>query len=496
MLVDAAKRGRRRDPRLLLRAQARRSRSAPAACAWSRSRASRSCRRPARPRSSDGMVVHTQHRPRQARRRRRSSSSCSSTIRSTARSATRAASARCRTSRSAGAVATRGSSSPSATSSSRSSLSPLIAIDRERCILCYRCVRFSQEIAEDHQLVLLERGAHAYVATFDGHPYVAPFSGNIIELCPVGALTSRAYRFRARPWDIEGAGTVCTLCPAQCNVTMTVRDERVAARARARQRRGRRRLAVRQGPLRLPGDPRRRARSPSRSCATAASCARSPGSVRSGGRRRARPRTVRSVAAIAGGETTNEEGLLLARLMRDGLGSPTSTRAVGGHPAARPAARARATRRCRRPCPTSSSPTPCCARRATRRRRADPRPADPQGRAPQRRQRARRLEPPDGCSTRGPPRPSATHRAAEPRSRRDRRLRSPTTAPVPRRTPRPPEPTPQAARRSRVRPRDGGEDVVILWGERLTAGPAGAAAAGALLRSPTRSASPVATAPA
>ena len=88
-------------------------------------------------------------------------------------------------------------------------LSPLIAIDRERCILCYRCVRYSQEVSEDYQLVLLERGAASFVGTFDGHPYVAPFSGNIIELCPVGALTSRAYRFRARPWDIEGAGTVC-----------------------------------------------------------------------------------------------------------------------------------------------------------------------------------------------------------------------------------------------------------------------------------------------
>jgi len=106
-------------------------------------------------------------------------------------------------------------------------LSPLIHIDRERCILCYRCVRFSQEISEDYQLVLQERGAATYVATFDGHPYVAPFSGNITELCPVGALTSRPYRFRARPWDIEQAGSVCTLCPSQCNVSFTVRDERV-----------------------------------------------------------------------------------------------------------------------------------------------------------------------------------------------------------------------------------------------------------------------------
>ena len=99
-------------------------------------------------------------------------------------------------------------------------LSPLVAIDRERCILCYRCVRYSQEISEDYQLILLERGEHSFVGTFDGHPYVAPFSGNIIELCPVGALTSRPYRFRARPWEIEGAGTVCALCPAQCNVTL------------------------------------------------------------------------------------------------------------------------------------------------------------------------------------------------------------------------------------------------------------------------------------
>ncbi len=112
-------------------------------------------------------------------------------------------------------------------------LSPLVRIDRERCILCYRCVRFSQEVAEDEQLQLLERGANTFVGTFDDHPYIAPFHGNVIELCPVGALTSEAYRFRARPWDIEDAGSICTLCPSQCNVKHTVRDdvvERVLAR--------------------------------------------------------------------------------------------------------------------------------------------------------------------------------------------------------------------------------------------------------------------------
>lgn len=107
-------------------------------------------------------------------------------------------------------------------------LSPLVAIDRERCILCYRCVRFSQEVSEDEQLQLIDRGDATYVGTFDDRPYIAPFQGNITELCPVGALTSYTYRFRARPWDIEQGGSVCTLCPSQCNVSFTVRDEEVA----------------------------------------------------------------------------------------------------------------------------------------------------------------------------------------------------------------------------------------------------------------------------
>jgi NADH-quinone oxidoreductase subunit G len=200
-------------------------------------------------------------------------------------------------------------------------LSPLIAIDRERCILCYRCVRFSQEVSEDYQLVLLERGAHSYVSTFDGHPYVAPFSGNIVELCPVGALTSRPYRFRARPWDIEGAGSICTLCPAQCNVTVTVRDER-ALRVLARENdevddgwlcdKGRfayqsfhvdERITE---PLVRDGGELRPV-SWERALSEAAA-----GLKRAGAH----------AAAIAGAGTTNEEGLLLARTLRDGLGSP------------------------------------------------------------------------------------------------------------------------------------------------------------------------------
>jgi NADH-quinone oxidoreductase subunit G len=106
-------------------------------------------------------------------------------------------------------------------------VSPLIALDRERCILCYRCTRFSSDVAEDGQLVARNRGAHTEIATFSDDPYRAPFSGNVIELCPVGALTSTQYRFEARPWDIQAVPTVCALCPAGCNTSATIRGGKV-----------------------------------------------------------------------------------------------------------------------------------------------------------------------------------------------------------------------------------------------------------------------------
>jgi NADH-quinone oxidoreductase subunit G len=107
-------------------------------------------------------------------------------------------------------------------------LSPLIGLDRERCILCYRCTRFSELVAEDGQLVAINRGAQSVIATFEDEPYRATFSGNVIELCPVGALTSTTYRFRARPWEIQNVPTVCGLCPVGCNLWATTREGKVA----------------------------------------------------------------------------------------------------------------------------------------------------------------------------------------------------------------------------------------------------------------------------
>jgi NADH-quinone oxidoreductase subunit G len=106
-------------------------------------------------------------------------------------------------------------------------VSPLIALDRERCILCYRCTRFSEDVAEDGQLIARNRGARTEIATFEDEPYRSPFSGNVIELCPVGALTSTLYRFDARPWDIQNVPTVCTACPVGCNVSATIREGKV-----------------------------------------------------------------------------------------------------------------------------------------------------------------------------------------------------------------------------------------------------------------------------
>jgi NADH-quinone oxidoreductase subunit G len=106
-------------------------------------------------------------------------------------------------------------------------ISPAIALDRERCILCYRCTRFSEDVAEDGQLIARNRGALSLIGTFEDLPYRAPFSGNVIELCPVGALTSTQYRFTGRPWEIQNVPTVCGLCPVGCNVHATMREGKV-----------------------------------------------------------------------------------------------------------------------------------------------------------------------------------------------------------------------------------------------------------------------------
>ena len=106
-------------------------------------------------------------------------------------------------------------------------ISPHIALDRERCILCYRCTRFSESVSGDGELVAVNRGVRSEIATFEDEPYRDRFSGNVIELCPVGALTSTEYRFEGRPWEIQNVPSVCGLCPVGCNIDVTTREGKV-----------------------------------------------------------------------------------------------------------------------------------------------------------------------------------------------------------------------------------------------------------------------------
>lgn len=102
-------------------------------------------------------------------------------------------------------------------------LGPTIVLDEERCIVCQRCVRFDDVITREDSLRTDDRGAHVIIATATGKPYVSDFTGNVTELCPVGALTSKTYRFRSRPWDNHRTTTSCTQCSVGCQMHV---DER------------------------------------------------------------------------------------------------------------------------------------------------------------------------------------------------------------------------------------------------------------------------------
>ncbi|NKR58274.1 NADH-quinone oxidoreductase subunit G [Rhodococcus hoagii] len=95
-------------------------------------------------------------------------------------------------------------------------LSSEVLLDRERCVLCARCTRFSRQLAGDPMIELLERGALQQVGIADEEPFDSYFSGNTVQICPVGALTGAAYRFRARPFDLVSTPSVCEHCASGC----------------------------------------------------------------------------------------------------------------------------------------------------------------------------------------------------------------------------------------------------------------------------------------
>ncbi|WP_411574309.1 NADH-quinone oxidoreductase subunit G [Streptomyces fradiae] len=112
-------------------------------------------------------------------------------------------------------------------------LSTQVLLDRERCVLCARCTRFSQQIAGDPMIELVERGALQQVGIGEGDPFESYFSGNTIQICPVGALTSAAYRFRSRPFDLVSSPSVCEHCAGGCATRTDHRRGKVMRRLAA-----------------------------------------------------------------------------------------------------------------------------------------------------------------------------------------------------------------------------------------------------------------------
>ena len=146
-------------------------------------------------------------------------------------------------------------------------ISDLVFLDRERCILCDRCTRFADEVAGDKLIHFTSRGNNTQVMTFPDEPFASYFSGNTVQICPVGALTAKPYRFKARPWDLSRAGDHLHHVLGRLPHRHPVEPRRSAAAAGRRQRSGQLGLAVRPRPVQLRVRQVRRAPRPSRSSA-------------------------------------------------------------------------------------------------------------------------------------------------------------------------------------------------------------------------------------
>jgi len=123
---------------------------------------------------------------------------------------------------------------PKLVKAKRVPLGPTVTLDQERCILCTRCVRFMNEVAKAPQLGVAMRGSKSLITTFPGQPLDHPYAGNVVDLCPVGALTSTDFRFRGRVWFMSSARSLCTGCSRGCNVFLDYMSE-TAYRLRPRE---------------------------------------------------------------------------------------------------------------------------------------------------------------------------------------------------------------------------------------------------------------------
>ena len=109
----------------------------------------------------------------------------------------------------------------------RVELGPNVMFDQERCISCSRCIRFCEEVAKNPQLTFVNRGEKVTIETFPGKKLDDPYSMNVVEICPVGALTSKHFRFKSRVWDMSFTDSICPGCSRGCNTTIGVRNNEI-----------------------------------------------------------------------------------------------------------------------------------------------------------------------------------------------------------------------------------------------------------------------------
>lgn len=109
----------------------------------------------------------------------------------------------------------------------RVEVGPHIMLDTERCIMCSRCIRFCDEIAGVHQLEFTKRGDRVELTTFPGEQLDNPYSMNVVDICPVGALTNKDFRFKSRVWEMSFTDSICTGCARGCNIEIGVRNNEI-----------------------------------------------------------------------------------------------------------------------------------------------------------------------------------------------------------------------------------------------------------------------------
>ena len=213
-----------------------------------------------------------------------------------------------------------------------------VLLDRERCIACQRCVRFTQEIAQDNGLILLQRGFRTEVGVDPNAPFDSIFSGNTVEMCPVGALTAKSYRFITRPWELKRTPSICPGCAVGCNVRVDVRVDRILRLM------SRTNDAIDDGWLCDKGrwgyedvnDPKRLRVPMVRKNGTLQEVTwdEALDAVAQGFRNIATKQGAAAIGGIGSTHTTNEEAYLFQKVLREGLGTPNIDHHHGRFPAA------------------------------------------------------------------------------------------------------------------------------------------------------------------